>query len=213
MGKRAEDRESDRISCLYEITSAIHGTFDLRNALYQVLDLLAHHLGMTRGSITLLNPDTREIHIEVAHGISPAAKTKGRYKLGEGITGRVIETGEPIAVPDIDKEPLFLSRTGTRKRPGKSKISFLCVPVKEGRRVIGALGVDRIFEGATRLEDDLRFLTIINSLIAQKVALLEKINRERDQLNQENIRLRRELGKKYSFANIIGNSRKMQEVF
>ena len=56
-------------------------------------------------------------------------------------------------------------------------------------------------------------LTIISGLIAQKVVLQERINRERDELRGENLRLRKELGKEYSFTNIIGNSRKMQEVF
>ncbi len=205
--------KADQIACLYEITKAIHATLDLRKSLYKVLDLLSEHLGMNRSSITILNPDTLEIHIEIAHGISSMEKTKGRYKLGEGITGRVIESGRPMAVPHIDDEPLFLDRTGARSRIDKSKISFLCVPVKEGKRVIGALSVDRMFEGASPLDEDLRVLTIISTLIAQKVSLLEKINRERKQLKEENIRLRRELNKKYSFTNIIGNSRKMQEVF
>ncbi len=203
----------DEIACLYEITKAIHSTLDLRKALYRVLDLLSEYLDMKRGSITLLNPDTSEIHIEVAHGISTTAKTKGRYKLGEGVTGRVIESGRPMAVPQIDEEPLFLDRTGARSRMDKSKISFICVPIKEGQRVIGALSADRIFEGSSPLEEDLRLLTIISGLIAQKASLLEKINREKDQLREENLRLRKELGKKYSFSNIIGNSRKMQEVF
>jgi hypothetical protein len=44
----------DEIECLYEITKAIHGTLDLRKALYQVLDILAERLGMNRGSISLL---------------------------------------------------------------------------------------------------------------------------------------------------------------
>ena len=43
--------------------------------------------------------------------------------------------------------------------------------------------------------------------------MLEKINMEKELLNRENIRLKRELGKKYSFSNFIGNSHKMQEVF
>lgn len=206
-------RGSAEISCLYEISMALHATLDLRRGLYKVLDLLSEHLGLQRGSITLLTPETSEIHIEVAHGISPAAKSKGRYKLGEGITGRVIETGEPMAVPDIDEEPLFLGRTGARPRGAKEKISFICVPVKEGARVIGALSADRRYDERVSLVEDMRFLTIISSLVAQKLALLEKINRERAQLSEENLRLRRELGKKYSFSNIIGNSRKMQEVF
>jgi Nif-specific regulatory protein len=203
----------DEVACLYEIAKAIHVTLDLRKVLYKVLDLLAEHLGMNRGSITLLNPDTSEIQIEVAHGISPAAKTRGRYKLGEGITGRVIESGRPMAVPNIDTEPLFLDRTGARSQTDRSKISFICVPIKEGQRIIGALSVDRIFEGSFPLDEDVRLLTIISSLIGQKVALLEKIKREKDQLREENLRLRRELSKKYSFSNIIGNSRKIQEVF
>jgi Nif-specific regulatory protein len=203
----------DEIGCLYEITKAIHGTLDLRKGLYRILDLLSEHLGMNRGSVTLLNPETSEIHIEVAHGMSMEAKTKGRYKLGEGITGRVIETGRPMAVPHIDDEPLFLDKTGARSRMDKSRISFICVPIKDGRRVVGALSADHIFEDASPLEEDVRLLTIISGLIAQKVVLQEKINRERDELRGENLRLRKELGKEYSFTNIVGNSRKMQEVF
>jgi Nif-specific regulatory protein len=203
----------DEIRCLYEITKAIHATLDLRKSLYKVLDLLSEHLGMNRGSITILNPDTAEIHVEVAHGISTTEKTRGRYKLGEGVTGRVIESGRPMAVPHIDSEPLFLDKTKARSRIDKSKISFICVPIKEGRRVIGALSVDRVFQGAAPLDEDIRLLTIISTLIAQKAALLEKINREQDQLREENIRLKKELNKKYSFTNIIGNSHKMQEVF
>jgi len=213
MTGKVQKPEPDQIGCLYEITTAIHGTFDLRKALYKVLDLLSQHLRMNHGSITLLNPERSEIHIEVAHGISPAAKRKGRYRLGEGITGRVIESGRPMAVPDIDAEPLFLGRTGARSQPEKGKISFVCVPIKEGARVIGALSVDHLFDQTFPLDEDVRFLTIISGLIAQKVGLLERIAREKEQLNEENLRLRRELGQKYSFSNIIGNSRKMQEVF
>jgi len=213
MAPKSHNPKPDEISCLYEISKAIHATLNLRKSLYRVLDLLSEHLGMNRGTITLLNPDTSEIHTEVAHGISSSAKTRGRYKLGEGVTGRVIESGRPMAIPQIDEEPLFLDRTGARSRIDKSKISFICVPIKDGRRVVGALSVDSIVDGSSNPDEDVRLLTIISSLIAQKVALLEKINREKDQLSEENIRLRRELSKKYSFSNIIGNSRKVQEVF
>ncbi len=203
----------DEMECLYEIAKAMHGTLDLRKVLYKVLDLLAEHLGMNRGSISILNPETSEIHIEVAHGISPDAKRKGRYKLGEGVTGRVIETGRPMAIPRLTDEPLFLDRTGARSKIDKSKIAFICVPIKDGRHVIGSLSVDRLFEDEPSPKEDVRLLSIISSIIAQKVVLLEEINLEKELLNRENIRLKNELSKKYSFSNIIGNSRKMQEVF
>jgi len=205
--------KTDGISVVYEITEAIHSTLDLRESLYKVLDLLSGTLGMNRGMITILNPDTSEIHIEVAHGISSSEKTRGRYKLGEGVTGRVIKSGRPMAIPHLDAEPLFLDRTGARSGIDKSKISFICVPIKDGQRVIGALSVDRIFEDSPPLDEEVRLLSVISTVIAQKVALLDRINRETDRLKEENLRLRRELNKKYSFTNIIGNSRKMEEVF
>ncbi len=213
MPARNQTSSPDRISCLVDITEAMHTTLDLRNSLHKVLDFMNHHLGVTRSTITLLNPETSEIITEVAFGISAKERTRGRYKLGEGVTGRVIETGRPMVVPNIDAEPLFLDRTGARARIDKSNISFISVPIKERRRVIGAISIDRMFKNASLLDEDLRLLTIISSLIAQKVALLEKINRETDQLREENIRLKKELNKKYSFTNIIGNSRKMQEIF
>jgi Nif-specific regulatory protein len=213
MNTKDEKPKPDEIECLYEITRAIHSTLDLRHSLYKVLDLLSSKLGMNRGSITIMDPATSEAHVEVAHGISSTAKTRGRYKLGEGVTGRVIETGRPMVIPRLNEEPLFLDRTGARGRIDKSRISFMCVPIKEGNRVLGALSVDRVFEGSGLLEDDVRLLMIISSLIAQKVAVLDKINHERSQLNEENLRLKKELSKKYSFSNFIGNSRKMQEVF
>jgi len=213
MTEPTEKHKMDIVDCLYDITTAIHATMDLQKSLYKVLDLLSDHLGMKRGSITLLNPDTAEIHIEVAHGISVSEKTRGRYKLGEGVTGQVIKTGRAMVVPKIDEEPLFLDRTGARRKIDKSKISFVCVPIKEGRRVIGSLSADCSLENRTSLDEEVRLLTIISSLIAQKTALLEKVAREKDRLKQENLRLRRELNRKYSFSNIVGNSRKMQEVF
>lgn len=213
MSDKTVNPKPDEIKCLYEITKAIHGTLDLRKALYKVLDLLEEFLGMSRGSISLLNQETGEIRVEVAHGISSTAKTKGRYKLGEGITGRVIETGRPMAIPRLNEEPLFLDRTGSRSNIDKSKIAFFCVPIKESNHVIGSLSVDRLFEESESPDEDVRLLSIISILIAQKVGMLEQINKEKDQLNTENIRLKKELGKKYSFTNIIGNSHKMQEIF
>jgi Nif-specific regulatory protein len=167
------------LACLYEITKHLASAARLQDCLEKIVAILADSKGMENGTVTIVNPVTRELEIEVAHGISSSAKSRGRYKLGGGVTGKVIETGRPVAVPKIDDEPLFLDRTGARSRIDKSRISFICVPIKEGRRVVGALSVDRGASDHMPLEEDIRLLMVISSLIAQKVALLEKINREK----------------------------------
>ena len=80
-----------------------------------VLDILETHAGMKRGMISILNPENSELAVDVGRGISESGKQRGQYRLGEGITGRVVASGRPIAVPKLRNEPTFLDKTGARK--------------------------------------------------------------------------------------------------
>jgi len=128
----------ENITLLYEISKALNEHLDLKRSLYKVLDILASSMEMVRGMITLLDPLRDEIHIEVAHGISRSTIERVRYKLGEGVTGQVIETGKAVAIARISEEPRFLDRTASRRRQTTREISFFCVPIKKGNQVIGA---------------------------------------------------------------------------
>ncbi len=203
----------EQITLLYEISKTLNEHLDLRKSLYKVLEILSTSMNMVRGTITILNPVRNEINIEVAHGISKSAMSKVKYKLGEGITGRVIETGKGIAIPKISNEPLFLDRTASRKTRLVEEFSFICVPVKKGKRVVGALSVDRPFDESYILKEGKKLLSVVATMIAQHVINIEIIRHEKNQLREENRRLREKLGNKYSITNIIGNSNKMREVY
>ena len=198
---------------LYEISKALNVSLDLRKSLYKVLDILSTSMEMVRGTITILNPLRNEISIEVAHGLSRAGIERGKYKLGEGITGRVIQTGKAVVVPKISEEPLFLNRTATRRTIQDQELSFICVPVKKGNQVVGALSVDRPFDKDYSLKGGKELLTIIATMVAQHVINLETIQRDKEQLREENRRLQQELANKYRITQIVGNSNKMREVF
>ncbi|MCP3952240.1 MAG: GAF domain-containing protein, partial [Desulfobacterales bacterium] len=168
---------------------------------------------MIRGTVTILDPLRNEINIEVAHGLSKSAVKSVKYKVGEGITGRVIETGKPIAIPKISEEPGFLNRTATRKSKQDQERSFICVPINTGNQVIGALSVDRSFEKNYPLQQGQKLLSVVAAMVAQHVVRLEIIRREKEQLRDENKRLKKELENKYTITNIVGNSNKMREVY
>jgi Nif-specific regulatory protein len=157
---------------------------------------------------------SNEISIEVAHSLSPSTIERVKYKLGEGITGRVIQTGKAVTIPKISEEPLFLDRTATRKKRKQfEELSFICVPIKKGNHVIGALSVDRPYDEGYALKEGQKLLSVVATMIAQHVINLEIIRREKEQLRAENRRLRDELENKYRITNIVGNSNKMREVF
>ena len=203
----------EEVTLLYEISKALNEHMDLRKTLYSVLDILSNSMDMIRGTVTILDPLRNEINIEVAHGLSKSTVKSVKYKLGEGITGRVIENGKPIAIPKISEEPEFLNRTATRKSKQDQERSFICVPVKTGNQVIGALSVDKSFEESYPLQQGQKLLSVVAAMIAQHVIRLETIKREKDQMREENKRLKKELENKYTITNIVGNSNKMREVY
>ena len=125
-------REVRELALLFHISRTLDQSMDLREVVGPVLRALAEHLGMTRGTLTLLDRQTGELRIESAYGLSPSQRERGRYRMGEGITGRVVATGEPAVVPRISEEPLFLDRTGARRLRAE-ELSFVCVPIKMRR--------------------------------------------------------------------------------
>jgi Nif-specific regulatory protein len=111
----------------------------------------------------------------VAHGISRTAMERVKYKVGEGITGRVIETGKPITIPKISNEPLFLNRTASRKSAKDEEFSFICVPIKKGNQIIGSLSVDKPYDASYALSDGEKLLSVIATMVARHVINLETI--------------------------------------
>lgn len=206
-------KKKEETTLLYEISKALNEHLRLKKSLYTVLDILSNSMEMVRGTISILNPLRDEISIEVAHGISKVAMEKGKYKLGEGITGKVIQSGKAVAIPKISEEPRFLNRTASRKSKQNQEISFICVPVKKGTHVIGALSVDKPFDPSYPLEKGKKLLSVIATMIARHVINLETIRLEKEKLREENKRLKNELENKYRINNIIGNSNKMREVY
>jgi Nif-specific regulatory protein len=209
----ALERQIRELTLLFEISQNLDRSLNLRDAVSPVLEAIAQHMGMMRGTLTLLNRESGEILIDAAHGLSERQKERGRYRPGEGVIGKVVETGQPGVVPHISDEPLFLDRTGARRGLEKKDISFICVPIKLGNEVIGTLSADRLFEEGVSFEEDVRLLSIIASMIAQAVRLRQSAQEEQHRLLEENQRLQHQLQERFRPSNIVGNSKAMQAVY
>jgi len=206
-------REVQELSLLFEVSQALDCSMELRDVVGPVLGALHEHMGMSRGTLTLLNRETGEISIEAAHGLSESQQKRGQYTPGEGVIGKVVQSGRPVVVPRVSEEPMFLDRTRSREHLRKRDISFICVPIKLRNEVVGTLSVDRLFSESVSLEEDLRLLSIIASMIAQAVRLRQSVQQERQRLLLDNLRLQDELKERFRPASIVGNSRAMQAVY
>jgi Nif-specific regulatory protein len=206
------EREVAELSTLFEIAKAVNSSLRLEESMGRILNVLHEKMGMERGTLSLLDAQTKELAIEVAHGLDKKAIERGRYRVGEGITGKVVETGEPIVVPNVGNEPLFLNRTRARDIT-RQNISFICVPIKTDHKTVGVLSVDRLFREDISFEEDVRLLTIISSIVAQAVKIHQLHQKEKRKLEDENSLFKQELKKKFHPTNIIGESKRMADVF
>jgi len=196
------------LAAILEVSKVLTASFDLEKNLSSTMTTLGNMLEMQRGCVFLLDPVSQELRIAAAHGLTKQNIEKGKYRIGEGIVGTVLEKRTPMVIPNIGEEPLFLNKTGSR--PEKDGISYLSVPIEFKNEVLGVLSVDRIYSKKHgSVDDDLRVLKIIASLIAQFVRLWESF----EKVESEKESLKRELKQRYSIENIIGLSDRMQDVF
>jgi Nif-specific regulatory protein len=211
--QNAETRKINELTLLFEISRTLESSLDLREIMEPILKAMADNMGMLRGTLTLIDRSTGDIFIEAAYGLSAKQRERGHYKAGEGVTGKVINSGIPAVVPRISDEPLFLNKTKAREDLHKKDISFICVPIRLENQIIGTLSADRLFSDMVSFEEDVRLLAIIAAMVAQAVKLRMDAIKERQSLLDENIRLQEELRTKFRPANIIGNSKIMRGVY
>jgi Nif-specific regulatory protein len=205
-------REIRRLTTLLEASQALSGTLDLRAALHRVLEILGRHHGAIRSTLALLHDDDKEIVVEAAEG-AVKANPRARYRVGEGITGRVVQSGKPIVVPRVSREPMFLHRAADRPELSNEELTYISVPIVLNRKTVGAMGVDLRFKVDRDYDRTVKFLNVVASMISQALKVQRLIESERKRLVDENTHLRQELKERYDFSNIIGSSGPMRQVY
>jgi Nif-specific regulatory protein len=204
---------SSLLPLLSEVTQVVGRGADLPTTLQLVLALLQRHLQVLFGMVSLYDPATGQIFIHEGIGLSDEAMARGIYAPGEGITGRVVETGKPVVVPSIAQEPAFLNRTGSWNQQQELPLAFLCVPIMRAQKVMGTLSVGRGYDNSCLLDLDVEILSILATVMAQVVELHLLDHQCQHELLDENRRLRHALQEKFKPGHIMGNSRPMQEVY
>jgi Nif-specific regulatory protein len=201
-----------QLETLYDASQILADGARQQGTLARVLDLLDRDLGLNRGTITLLSADGQEIRVEAAHDLSQKQSRRITYRIGEGVTGKVMQTGQASIVPRVSQEPLFLNRF-ERRNVAKQELSFICVPISIDNDVIGTISVDLPFRQDAPLDEAMRILTIVASMIANDLRARREAALGRQELEDENLRLRYELEDRFRPENLIGNSNAMRDIY
>lgn len=188
-------------------------------ALREMLHLTSELLGLNRGRILLADnfdelldlPPERMLcvtsaSIRYAYGLTREEIARGRFEPGEGVTGRVLATGQLVIVQDIDNEPTFLARTVKRTDLPPGPVSFIALPIRIGRSTVGVLACHRIRQRSRPLSDDLTILGILSTLIGQLLQLQVTVRQRTRQLEDQNLVLTHALESSPARYGIVGTS-------
>ncbi len=207
------DRAERELRLLERLSHTLGDGLELEDVFQHAMSLLGEELGVMRSSLVLIDPISDTLRVVASTGLTPREQERGQYARGEGINGHVLLTGESAVIPDVSADDRFLNRTGARDLDGGGKVvSFICVPVRSGDEVLGAISVDKPFESTDQLEADVRLLRIIAGSFTQASRTHDLVARQRAVWEQETRRLHADLNQRYQFDNIIGDSEPMLEV-
>jgi diguanylate cyclase (GGDEF)-like protein len=127
------------------------------------LSILRHSVELLhaeRGSLFLFDADSNELAMKAAMGFDAGATV--RLRLGDGISGAVLENGQPLVVRD-------LIQAGHTPAPAERRYktkSFISYPILIGGRKVGVLNVTDKAGGGSYDEIDLSLLEIIGPQMA-----------------------------------------------
>ncbi|MCK9984814.1 MAG: Nif-specific regulatory protein [Azoarcus sp.] len=198
---------------IYEISKVLTSSLDFRQCVQSVLRLLLTQLHMRHALVGLVQAD-EQLHILGAAGVPWPMSEAPILDPGMGVISKVIRSGSPIVIPDIAADTNFTNRTG-RDPQQLAGVSYVVVPLKLDREVIGILSADRHpdAEQPVNFERDVRILSLVANLLAQTYRLHQSVAADRQVLIEESARLQKQLQGSYDIENVVGRSKRMKEVF
>ncbi len=150
-------RRRHQLLALSHISSAVLERWNLDAVLRISLDIALETVNGTMGGILLLDEENGTLYYRMQRGLSAKYAEKMRVHPGEGIAGTVAQTGQPILLQDISKDPRVHHADLVRMEGLRS---FASVPVKTTGKVIGVMNIASRMPGQFS-EGDLYLLSSI----------------------------------------------------
>ena len=139
-------REKVQNQLLLELTTQISGSLEMNRLLEQILDLVFQVVRYDAAGIYLVDKRTQWILRQTLRGYDPARDEAVRLKVGKGLIGWCVKTGQGVIVSDVTTDPRYMNaRDETR--------SEMVAPIRIGSEVIGAFNLESDEPDAYEAED------------------------------------------------------------
>lgn len=177
---QSSQKEITRLNALIEATQTVNSSLDLGKVLQLILDEAMRITDAERGTIYLVDEDTKEIWSRILVG---GEINEIRQPIGKGISGYVAETGESVSIKDAYNDPRFNPEFD--KRTGFTTRNILCVPMRnKEEKTIGVFQLINKRVGEFDADDEIFLkafsvhasIAIENSRLASEMVKTERLS-------------------------------------
>ena len=163
------------LSTLFEVSQTANANLELEELFRRIIEILSNRLGIYRGALHLYQEGKLVSSTEVVLGLTPAEMKRGTDAHIEDIQQRVLASGKAMGVPQTRLPRSYVKLFEPENVESKDAIAFWCIPVIVEEHVVGTLTIDKASDEFSA-DDDRRLLTIIASIIAQRVKIQQTID-------------------------------------
>ena len=193
----------EQFQSLFNATKLINTTEGFKKLLNKVMDIAVESVGAERGFIVLMD-DIGGLEVKVARNIDQSDIGEN-VEISFSAVKNVVEKGEAIITTNAKKDPRLKDASSVMLY---NIISIIAVPLLSRGNIIGAIYLDTRTSNRVFTEEHLEFLKAFSEVAA---IAIENVH-FREQLQRENILLKQRIGERYSPNEVIGKSKKMQEI-
>jgi signal transduction histidine kinase len=184
-----------QIRLFYQMGQAMTSTFDLDRLFQDTIDLAIAVIDAQQATLMLLDRERNQLLVQVALGRVGRAKSR-TVKPGEGITGWVVQYGEPVVVNDVEADDRY--DPDVDRVPDHPLRNLVAVPLQVRGQTIGLL---RVCNKIPPFDFDQEDLSVLITLAAQVSIALENarlynsLRAERDRIIEAQEKTRHELAR------------------
>ncbi|MDR3352164.1 MAG: nif-specific transcriptional activator NifA [Zoogloeaceae bacterium] len=197
-----------QMNTLYSVSQVLSRSLNYRETIREVLRILEEEAGLTRGLVSVIEPDG-SLLVQLTQTADASAPEAVRYQSGEGIMGFVLERNRPLVLPRVGDDARFINKTGLYD----PALPVIAVPVRAAGNLAGVLAAQPEMENDPLLEEHARFLEMIANLVSQSLQLSLQVEQEKRSMQEERDNLRRTVRHQHGFDSIVGRSAAMRRIF
>jgi Nif-specific regulatory protein len=202
---------------LYELGCAFAARIELEQLIPLIMTKCREVLDAEGVSVLLLDPEQDELYFPYVAEEDPevaARLLKLRFPADRGIAGAVVRSGKCVRVDDVATDPRFYS--GIDRQSGATTRNMICAPLNARQGRIGVIQAINRRSDSHFTDEDLSFLEALSGSIAiaiENAQLYARIKDSEERLRAQVGALRRDLARRDQFAEIVGVSASMMDVF